>query len=149
MYCDWTKRDNLLVAKEQFIRDLLANYKEMEKFGIRQKDAQFFLPPYEWYNDSIASWTNELKLQLINYTPGTLSHADYTTPDLNNYRSSEEIFNSIKLYEQKEGLNGFILLMHIGVGPKRQDKFYNKLDDLLSWLKAESYQCVGITELLK
>jgi peptidoglycan/xylan/chitin deacetylase (PgdA/CDA1 family) len=149
LYCDWTKRDSLLVTKDQFARDLLDNYKEMEKFGIRQKDAQFFLPPYEWYNDSIAAWTKDLKLQLINYSPGTLSHADYTTPDLKNYRSSEAILNSIRRYEQQESLNGFILLMHIGAGPKRDDKFYNKLSALLKWLNEGKYQCVRINELLK
>jgi peptidoglycan/xylan/chitin deacetylase (PgdA/CDA1 family) len=47
--------------------------------GVNTLKLKYFLPPYEWYNDSIAAWTKQLGLQLINYTPGTLSHADYTT----------------------------------------------------------------------
>ncbi len=123
----------------------------MESFGISKKDAAFFIPPYEWYNDTIAAWTNDLGLQLINYTPGTISHADYTTPADKNYRSSEKIFQSIVNYEQKStnGLNGFILLLHIGTDPKRTDKFYNQIDNLLLFLKKKDYQPVSISELLK
>ena len=148
LYCDWTKRDSLLVTKEQFTTDLLRNY---SRLNISKKDAPYFLPPYEWYNDSIAAWTKELGLQLINYTPGTLSHADYTTPAMKNYRSSETILSSVYKYEAEHsaGLNGFILLMHIGAGPQRTDKLYNKLDELLAWLKRKEYKPVAITELLK
>jgi len=140
----------LLVTKDSFIRDLKANYAEMKKFGIAQSSAKYFLPPYEWYNDSIALWTKELGIQLINYTPGTLSHADYTTTDLTNYRSSDEIKRSIINYEQSHsaGFSGFILLMHIGAGPKRADKFYLKLPELIAWLKERSYQLVRIDDIL-
>ncbi len=44
----------------------------------------------------------KLGLQLINYTPGTLSHADYTTSKDKNYRSSETIYNSIIDYEKSK-----------------------------------------------
>ena len=151
LYCDWNKRDSLLVTKKQFDDDLLKNYAAMNGFGIKQKDAAFFLPPYEWYNDSIASWTKALGLQLVNFTPGTKSNADYTTPDLKNYRGSREIYESIVQYEKGKpaGLNGFILLAHIGAGPKRTDKFYQQLPALLGYLKAKHYQMVTIPGLLK
>jgi peptidoglycan/xylan/chitin deacetylase (PgdA/CDA1 family) len=151
LYCDWSKRDSLLVTKQEFRSDLQKNYEEMKRFGIAKSSAHFYLPPYEWYNDSIASWTKEMNLQLVNYTPGTLSHADYTTPDEKNYRSSETIYQSILDYEQKHasGLNGFILLMHIGTDAKRTDKFYNRLPQLIQYFKNKSYQFVRIDELLK
>jgi peptidoglycan/xylan/chitin deacetylase (PgdA/CDA1 family) len=44
----------------------------MSRFGLQEKDAPYFLPPYEWYNDSIANWTNQFGFKLINYTPGHL-----------------------------------------------------------------------------
>jgi peptidoglycan/xylan/chitin deacetylase (PgdA/CDA1 family) len=151
LYCDWTKRDSLLVTKSQFSTDLLRNYAKMKGFGINKKDAMYFLPPYEWYNDTIAEWTKELQLQLINYTPGTLTHADYTTPSMKNYRSSETILNSVYKYEREHaaGLNGFILLMHIGAGPERTDKLHNRLSELLNWLKQKNYHAVPINKLLK
>ncbi len=151
LYCDWNKRDSLLVTKEQFENDLNKNYSEMNSFGVQKKDAHYFLPPYEWYNDSIALWTKEMGLQLINYTPGTLSHADYTTAMDKNYRSSATIYKSIIDYEKKsaEGLNGFILLMHAGAGPGRADKFYKKLPMLIDWLKEEHYKMITIDKMLK
>jgi peptidoglycan/xylan/chitin deacetylase (PgdA/CDA1 family) len=78
LYCDWNKRDSLLVTHSQFSFDLADNYSEMARLGMDVKKAKYFLPPYEWYNDTIAAWTKQLGLQLISYTPGTLSHADYT-----------------------------------------------------------------------
>jgi peptidoglycan/xylan/chitin deacetylase (PgdA/CDA1 family) len=149
LYCDWTKRDSLLVTKKQFTHDLLNNYSAMEKFSIQKQDAHFFLPPYEWYNDTIAAWTKQAGFQLINYTPGTKSHADYTTPAMKNYTASIDIFNSILQYETKLGLNGFILLLHVGAGPARTDKFYHKLPLLFNELKKRGYDFVRIDKLLQ
>ena len=123
----------------------------MKTFGIQKNEAHYFLPPYEWYNDSIANWTKQFGLQLINYSPGTISAADYTYPELKNYRSSETIMASIKKYEasSSKGLNGFILIMHIGTDPRRTDKFYHQLPELLQWLKVKGYKLKRVDELLK
>ena len=151
LYCDWNKRDSLLVTKEDFTHDLLANLEAMRANGIDMSKTRFFLPPYEWYNDSIAAWTKEVGLQLVNYTPGTLSHADYTTRADKNYRSSDVIYRSIVDHESHvpSGLNGYILLMHIGAGSGRTDKFYNKLPTLISYLKAKGYHFQSIEKMLQ
>ena len=150
LYCDWQNRDSLLVTEQQFKTDLADNYAEMRKYGVAKQQASYFLPPYEWYNDTIAAWTKEFGLQLINFTPGTRSTADYTTPDTKNYRSSEEIYQSIIKYEQLKpsGLNGFILLIHIGTDPKRTDKFYHRLPELIKYLKSKGYQFQTVDQLL-
>jgi endoglucanase len=150
LYCDWTKRDSLLVTKRQFNFDLADNYTAMARHGIDINKARYFLPPYEWYNDTIAAWTKELKLQLINFTPGTRSHADYTVLSDKNYRSSEEIYNSILKFEESvpSGLNGFLLLMHIGAGANRPDKFYKRLPELLKVLKSKGYQFQTVDKML-
>jgi endoglucanase len=151
LYNDWSKRDSLLVSKTQFTDDLTANYEVLKKFGVTKKDAKYFLPPYEWYNQQIANWTNEMGLSLVNFTSGTRSNADYTYPELGKaYRSSEEIYQSIIDYEQSkaDGLNGFILLLHIGTDPRRTDKFYDKLPALIQYLKSKGYEMVKINELL-
>lgn len=142
-------RDSLLVTRTQFLDDLRANYTEMEKFGIRKKDAPYFLPPFEWYNDTISAWTRQEGLQLINFSPGTISHADYTTPDLRNYRSSETIYQAITAYEKQNGMNGFILLVHIGTAPARTDKFYSRLEELIVYLKKEGYSFLRVDGLLE
>jgi peptidoglycan/xylan/chitin deacetylase (PgdA/CDA1 family) len=151
LYCDWNKRDSLLVTQKEFTADMVSNYASMTAHGISDKQAPFFLPPYEWYNDRITAWTKQMGLQLINFTPGTRSNADYTTPNDKNYRSSDEIYNSIVSYEKAKpsGLNGFILLLHIGTDPKRTDKFYNRLPELIKYLKAKGYQFQRVDQLLK
>jgi len=159
LYCDWNNRDSLLVDQSQFYSDLFGLFERLGHLAEDPKDPsapskpfnKFFLPPYEWYNDSIAKWCSEAKVQLINYTPGTLSHADYTTPKDKNYRSSETIYNSVINYEKSKpaGLNGFILLMHIGAGPGRTDKFYTRLPALIKYLKQKGYQFQTVDQLLK
>jgi peptidoglycan/xylan/chitin deacetylase (PgdA/CDA1 family) len=140
-----------LVTKQQFVEDLKANIAEIVKTGAKKKEIKYFIPPYEWYNDSIARWTEELNMQLVNFSPGTKSTADYTWPELKNYRSSEEIYKSIIEKEKSDanGLNGFILLLHIGTDARRTDKFYNKLDDLLKELKKKGYESSSIDDILK
>ena len=141
-----------MVSKTQFTLDLTTNYTAMEKFGIQKKDALYFLPPYEWYNQRIANWTSEMGLNLINFTPGTRSNADYTFPEMGkSYRSSSEIYQSIIDYAKSsaDGLNGFILLLHIGTDARRTDKFYDRIPELIEYLKKEGYELVKVDELLQ
>lgn len=151
LYCDWTKRDSLLVTRKQFRRDLRKNYKRMAEFGIGKDEAKVFLPPYEWYNAAIVKWAREMGLTLVNFTPGTLSTADYTYPEMGpRYRDSERIFQSIMDYESNArfGMNGFILLVHIGTDPRRTDKFYDRLEQLLTVLKEKGYSFKRVDELV-
>ena len=151
LYADWNMRDKTLISREEFSRDLNANYAAMKVFGINKADAPYFLPPYEWYNQTIADWTTEMNLQLITFTPGTRSNADYQTPGEKGYLSSRQIMDFIKTYEAKDanGLKGFLLLTHIGTAPERTDKFYNLLDELIVWLKSKNYRLVRVDELLE
>ena len=145
LYCSWIKKDSLLVTKSHFLSDLKGNYEEMQKFGISKNQAPFFLPANEWYNDSISLWSKEVGLQLINYTSGTLSYTDESTPEMRErYFSSNEIFNKIKQVEASQTLNGHILLFHIGSDKRRQDKFYPKLYALLIELSKAGYNFVDL-----
>jgi len=45
-------------------------------------------------------------------------------------------------------LNGFILLMHIGAGRDRADKFYTRLPALIKYLKAKGYHFQRVDQLL-
>lgn len=151
LYADWSDRSKTLVSQAEFEKDLNKNYAVMQEFGIKNRAAPYFLPPFEWYNQTISDWTARQGLQLVNFTSGTGSNADYTTPEMKNYASSEAIFNRIKNYEAKDanGLNGFLLLLHIGTAPERTDKFYNRLDELIDFLKSKNYKIVRIEQLLR
>ena len=140
------------MTKQEFDTDLQNSYNELKRFGIAKENAHYFLPPYEWYNDSIVAWTLQQGLQLVNYSPGTRSTADYTYPEMQNrYVNSSDIYNSIVQFEKTNpaGLNGFILLVHIGTDPRRTDKFYAWLPQLLSELQKKGYSFVRIDEMLE
>lgn len=149
LYASWTKRDSTLVAKPIFIKDIMHNYTAMKQVGININTPLYFLPAYEWYNKDISNWVKEKNVQLVNFTPGTGSNADYTTPEMKNYQSSNTIYEKIIAYETKNGLNGFLLLLHIGTDAKRTDKFYFLLDDLIKELKKRGYVFKRIDELLR
>lgn len=142
LYASWEDRDSLLVDEQTFTRDLDQNYSEMKKFGISKLDAPYYMPPYEWYNSKISEWTQAFGLTLVNFTYGTRSNADYTWPEMGTlYVDSETIYASTLDHESDSphGLRGFLLLVHIGTDPRRTDKFYSRLDSLLTELKARGY----------
>lgn len=152
LYASWENRDSLLVGKQAFTADLLNNYQAMLPYGITRAQAPIFMPPYEWYNQQISDWAAEMGLLLINFTPGTRSNADYTTPDMGKrYVSSAQVFESILQYERKSscGLNGFILLVHIGTHPDRTDKFYRRLPELIDALRERGYRFGRLLQLVK
>ena len=74
----WENRDSLLVTREEFEKDMLKSYETMRKAGIEYKDAPIYIPPYEYYNKEIAAWAKNMGIQVVNYTPGTMSNADNT-----------------------------------------------------------------------
>jgi len=149
LYVDRGNPDSVIITKEEFLCDLENSYKELASFGVTRQDAPFFLPPFELYNSRIAEWVKEAGFTLVNYTPGTLSNQDYSVPEMGSgYINSRKIFENIIEYEKNSycGLNGFILLMHIGTEPGRTDKFYYKLDSLIAGLKEKGYIFKTINE---
>ena len=139
LYCDWSKRDSLLHSPVDIQQDIADNLEALSDIGIYPP---YFMPPYEWYNREIVQIAEALGQVVVNFSPGTRSNADYTTPDMANYRSSEEILRSIYQYERKSGLNGFHLLIHPGTDPRRKDKLYQHLERLIHDLQAQGYRFV-------
>jgi len=141
LYSPWEKRDSMLITHEQFDRDISSNLDELVKFGLQPRLINYFLPPYEWYNNKISRWSDEKKMQLINFTPDVGTNADYTTPDMTKYKSSKELTGQLLKFEQanQEHLNGAIVLIHLGTHPDRIDKFYNSLDQIIKTLKIKGY----------
>jgi endoglucanase len=140
LYCSWEKRDSLLITRKEFLSDLDENYKELAKSGISKTDAMVFLPPYEWYNDTIASWTRSAGVTLVNNSSGTITNQDWTFPDKDKpYFSSDSLMKNLISYEKLKGMNGYILLIHPGTDPGRKDKFYLRLDSILTYLEKKKY----------
>ena len=148
LLCPWTGKKRSLVTREFFLDDLKENLAALEHAGVSRHHIKYFLPPYEWYNCEVADWTREAGMVLINHTPGTRSAADYTVEKSGNFVSSQVIFDSILQQDKRDGLNGCLLLLHLGSGPERKDKMYRRFGDLLDQLQARGYQFVTVDELL-
>ena len=121
--------------------------------ALRHRPAKghLFIPPYEWYNREIAAWSRELGPPLFHFTPGTSPNADYTTPSMPEYLPTETIYDRILEYEKKDpaGLNGFILLIHIGTILVVDGQVHLRLGELIRDLRARGYTLVRIDELLR
>lgn len=146
---DWGSRDELLVSRDSFLRDLKTNVDELALSGIDTCQLHYYIPSYEWYNSQTVAWAKEIGLSSINYTPGIRTAADYTYPEMGErYLSSVAILEGLWYYEEKFGLNGFMILIHMGTDEKRKDKLYHHLDDMINILKKKGYQIVDIPGLL-
>ncbi len=147
LYAPWEKRDSSLVSFETVQADMVANLKELERFGIRSEDATWFLPPYEYYNAESVAALEALGMNVINLTPGTATNADYTTPDMPNYRSSDRLIEALYQFEKKESLNGAMILIHPGVQEVRTDALYKRLPEIIRKLKRQGYSFGTFTDL--
>ncbi len=149
LYCPWSGPKTTLVTREFFAKDIENNLKKIERLGVKRKQMKYWIPPFEHYNNEIVGWSRELGLTLINFSPGTRSNADYTEDDAKNFVPSKVIYDSIIKQEQSDGLNGFLLLLHFGVGPRRTDKMHDRFGELMDYLDQRGYQFVRVDELLR
>lgn len=147
---DWGSRDVLLVKRDSFVADLKANLKALEGAGVKREQLSYYIPSYEWYNSETVDWAKAVGLNSVNYTPGIRTAADYTYPEMGGrYLSSTAILDNLWSYEARYGLNGFLILIHMGTDDRRKDKLYHHLDDIISILKGKGYQLVDVPDLLK
>lgn len=129
------------MTKQQFNEDLKRNINALRKAGLKKEEPRWFLAPYEWYNSAISRWSEEMGLKLVNFTPGTGTNADYTTPDMGNYRSSDLLIQRLAAFEEitPGGLDGAILLIHPGTAPERTDKLWLRLGEIIDYYSAKGY----------
>ena len=141
LYASWEKRDSLLINRQQFERDLEDNYNELGKLKAPLDGKRYFLAPYEWYNKAISNWTSDMGAELVNLTPGTATNADYTTTDMKAYQSSDLLISKLKAFEADDpaGLNGALVLIHLGAGPGRTDKLFDRLDEIIDYFSRKGY----------
>ena len=88
-------------------------------------------------------------LQIINFTSGTGTNADYTTPDMGErYKSSAQLYKRLLDFERQHTLNGHFLMIHFGTHPSRTDKFYTMLPKIIKTLQRRGYTFVSVEEML-
>jgi peptidoglycan/xylan/chitin deacetylase (PgdA/CDA1 family) len=149
LYNDWTRRDSLLVSRDSMQRDLRANYDAMVSLGIRHR-RRYFIPPFEWWDATVAGWCRDMGVQVINFTPGTGTNADYTFPEMGAaYRSSDTLVQRLLRFERRQGLHGAMVLVHVGTDPRRTDRFFERLPLLIDILRGRGYRFERVDRLLR
>lgn len=141
LYADWADRNKTLVSQDSVIRDVKDNLAEIQRLGIEASQVNYYMPPYEYSNLETNNWVKNLGMEVVSFTPGTLTNADYTIPSMKSYRTSDEIFAHLDKFEKESvnGLNGAILLIHPGVHSERPDPFYKRLDKVIKLLRKRGY----------
>jgi peptidoglycan/xylan/chitin deacetylase (PgdA/CDA1 family) len=149
LYAPWADRAKSLISQADFTADLQQNIAGLRALGaLGGKGTVFFIPPYEQFNHDQVEWCKPLDVTLFNFTPGSGSNRDYMREDDPHFPSSQKIYDDILAYEKKDphGLNGFILLLHLGSG--RKDPFHTRLGALCDELGRRGYEFVRIDALL-
>lgn len=150
LYAAWEDRSKSLVTREEFAADLRQNISDLRALGALQENgATYFVPPYEQFNRDQVEWARELGVTLINFTPGSGSNRDYAPEGNAHFVTSQRIYDEILARERRDahGLNGFILLLHLGSG--RNDPFHPRLGPLCDELKKRGYDFLRVDEMLK
>ena len=137
--CDWDEERTALVSADSLLRDLSANMQALASFGIDTTQARVVLPPFEWCSALHSAAYRHAGIVPANISPGIIIYRDYTTPDMADYRSSDEIISQLFEAERTRGLNGAILIMHAGTQDARSDKLYRRLGPIIDSLSALGY----------
>lgn len=149
LYASWDDRNKTLVTEEFFKKDLKANIAGLASIGaLTRSQPVFFIPPYEYYNRDQTKWSRDLGVRIFNFTPGSGSNRDYAREGDKVFVPSQKILDDILAYEKKDphGLNGFVLLLHLGSG--RKDPFHTRLGALCDELTKRGYEFERVDKLL-
>ncbi len=150
LYASWDERDKSLVTQDFFEKDLQKNIADLRELGsLHGERPIFFIPPYEHFNRDQARWSSKLGVRLFNFTPGSGSNRDYAKEGNSHFVRALKIYDDILAYERKDphGLNGFVLLLHLGSG--RKDPFHAMLGPLCDELSKRGYKFERVDRLLK
>ena len=151
LYASWETPPKLLISRKDFDDDLTSNMRTLEQWGVKPGTARFFIPPYEHFTPEIVEWTAARGMVLFNFTPGIRTNADYMEDDHPRFVTSEAMVASVysKDDSDPDGLNGFIMLIHIGAGPQRtRDHLYEHMGAMIDELARRGYSFVRVDELL-
>lgn len=58
---------------------------------------------------------------------------------MKNYKSSKQLIDGLYAFEREDGLGGAIVLIHPGISEKRPDPLYERLDEIIRYLKKKGY----------
>ncbi len=144
LLADWDEARTTLVSPDSAVADMRANFALLADYGVDTLTARTIVPPYEWYNPTHIRAYRDAGYMPVSPTPGILTYRDYTTPEMPDYFSSDTIWRATMDYEARKGVDGAIIILHLGTQDVRTDKFYHRLPALIDTLAARGYQPVRL-----
>lgn len=140
LLCDWDEARTTLVDADSLLLDLDRNFAELARFGVSRDSALYVLPPFEWCNAMHGEAYKKAGYKPVQPSPGILTYRDYTTPDMKEYHSSERMLTQLYEFERKKGLDGVMLILHLGTQSIRADKLYHHLPSIIDSLTTLGYK---------
>jgi peptidoglycan/xylan/chitin deacetylase (PgdA/CDA1 family) len=110
----------------------------------------YWRAPYGEYNQEILTWAAELGYLHIRWTRGFDSFDWVADESSKLYRTPQVFLNKFmeKEKERQSGLNGIIVLMHLG-SLRSQDHLFEALPELINFTENRGYSLVRISDLLQ
>lgn len=139
LLADWDAERTPLVSVDSMLADWQANYAELRRFGIERDSARHVLPSFEWCSALHTGAMRADGLIPVNIIPGVDTYRDYTTPDMAEYKTSDYMLAHLWDFEERRGLNGAVIILHLGTQPARTDKLYRHLPEIIDTLRARGY----------
>lgn len=110
--------------------------------------APFWRAPFGEYNQQILDWAAECGYMHIRWTKGFDTFDWVEDKESPIYKSSQQVYeNILDKDNNKENLNGAIVLMHLGSN-RTQDQVYKIIPNLIDELHSRGYTIVPISKLL-
>jgi peptidoglycan/xylan/chitin deacetylase (PgdA/CDA1 family) len=153
-----TKRNETLPnVTREFVHDELNRTARLFEEVTRAKMAAFWRAPFGEHNAEIRQWAAELGYRHIGWTRGRSWQESMDTLDWVSdtssvaYHTSEEILANLMTMTENEnhGINGGIILMHLGSHRQEGDHVYKTLPRLISGLRDKNYELVKVSDLME
>jgi len=142
-------------VNREFLHDQLLRAAQLFEEATGAKMAPFWRAPYGEHNAEIRQWAAELGYRHVGWTRGrnwqeSMDTMDWVADTASQaYHPSEEILSHLLKMAEEEthGVNGGIILTHLGSHRQDDDHFYKVLPRLISGWREKNYAFVKISEL--
>jgi peptidoglycan/xylan/chitin deacetylase (PgdA/CDA1 family) len=109
--------------------------------------APLWRAPFGEINNDILLWAAEAGFKHVGWSRYGDTHDWVTDPKSGLYRSGEGIINHLLGLEERDGLSGKIILMHLS-SDRKIDQPYLVLKEMIEKIKARGYRFVTVSQLL-
>jgi len=147
----------LPTVTREFLQDQLTRTAQIFAEVTGEKMAPYWRAPYGEHNAEIRQWAAELGYRHVGWTKGrnwqeSMDTMDWVADTTSKaYHPAEEILaHLLKMAEEAApGLNGGIILTHLGSHRQDGDHFYTVLPRLISGLRGKNFTLVKISGLVE